>query len=92
MEDKGDHNFVADAQNYEQRVKAELEGAKQWYGDWGSLYCPDAPTSYDERIKMLQDKARKIPGVRLETNNSSYGTGKPYREFAKIKVKKPDVI
>ena len=92
MEEKGDHNFVADAQNFEQRVKAELDGAKQWYSDWGSLYCPEEPTSYSGRIKKLEDRAREIPGVRLETTNTSYGTGKPYREFTKQKPKKPDLI
>ncbi|KAH8056395.1 hypothetical protein JL721_9995 [Aureococcus anophagefferens] len=76
---------VADAQNWEQRVKSELEASKQWYKDWGSLYAPSQPTNYQDRIEKLQAKADEIPGVRLQTNNSIYGTA------ATAGVKKPDL-
>lgn len=83
---------MADAQNWEQRVKSELEASKQWYKDWGSLYAPTQPTNYEERINKLQEKANQIPGVRLQTNNSIYGQGKPFKEFATTKVKKPELM
>ena len=83
---------VADAQNWEQRVKSELEASKQWYKDWGSLYAPTQPTNYEERIEKLQAKADQIPGVRLQTNNSTYGQGKPFKEFQTVKEKKPDLF
>ena len=83
---------VADAQNWEQRVKSELEASKQWYKDWGSLYAPSQPTNYQDRIEKLQAKADEIPGVRLQTNNSIYGTGKPFKEFVTVKEKKPDLF
>ena len=115
---------MADAQNWEQRVKSELEASKQWsfagvdsvaspgkrmglrevacplfdilnrhrYKDWGSLYAPTQPTNYEERISKLQEKADQIPGVRLQTNNSIYGQGKPFKEFQTTKVKKPELM
>lgn len=101
-----DHNFVADAQNWcvrgavfvrgrrrEARVKTELDASKQWYSDWGSLFAPDEPANYDERITKLRERASRIPGARLETNNAAYGCGKPFKDFAKVQVKrKPDII
>lgn len=79
-------NFVADGQNWEGRVKSELEASKQWYKDWGSLYAPQEPASYEDRLARLREMAEKIPGARMETNNASYGTGKPFKEF---EIKKP---
>ncbi|KAJ1456336.1 hypothetical protein M885DRAFT_517837 [Pelagophyceae sp. CCMP2097] len=89
---KSDVSYVAEVQNWEQRVKSELDASKQWYKDWGTLYAPNEPTGYDERIAKLRAKASEIPGARLETNNSIYGQGKPYAEFRDVKQKKPDLI
>ena len=69
-----------------------MEASKQWYKDWGSLYAPSQPTNYQDRIEKLQAKADEIPGVRLQTNNSIYGTGKPFKEFVTVKEKKLDLF
>lgn len=79
-------------QRREARVKLEVDASKQWYGDWGSLYAPDEPTDYEERIHKLKDKANTIPGVRLRTTNAEYGVRPPFKEFKEAKVKKPDLI
>ena len=92
MAGKEEKSFVAEAQNWEGRVKAEVDAAKIWYKDWGSLYAPDMPDDYEARIAQLQEKADAIKGGRLQTNNSDYGVGKPFKEFITVKEKKPDLI
>ncbi|KAH8064404.1 hypothetical protein JL722_1273 [Aureococcus anophagefferens] len=82
---------VADAQNWEQRVKSELEASKQWYKDWGRS-TRRASRRTTRTASKLQAKADEIPGVRLQTNNSIYGTGKPFKEFVTVKEKKPDLF
>ena len=75
------------------RVKSELNASKQWYSDWGSLYAPNEPHNYAERIKRLREQSDRNPGVRLQTNNADYGQGKPFKEFAITKKeKKPEVM
>lgn len=73
-------------------MKSELDASKQWYKDWGPLYAPSQPIDYEKRITKLQEKADHIPGVRLQTNNSIYGQGKPFKEFAIVKAKKPELF
>ena len=38
-----EHNFVADAFNWEQRVKGEVAAARAWSGNWGEVFAPDSP-------------------------------------------------
>ena len=49
--------------------------------------CPRLGDAYTRA-----SKADEIPGVRLQTNNSIYGTGKPFKEFVTVKEKKPDLF
>ena len=87
-----DHSFVADAQNWEKRVEFELKSSKTWFNDWGSLYAPEMPTNYEERIAQLRKQADAITGATLQTNNNDYGQGKPFAEFHVKKEKKPDLM
>mmetsp|Transcript_6784 Transcript_6784/g.20024 ORF Transcript_6784/g.20024 Transcript_6784/m.20024 type:complete len:93 (+) Transcript_6784:107-385(+) len=92
MAGKEEKNFVADAQNWEGRVKQETDAAKIWYKDWGSLYAPDMPETYAERIAKLQEQADAIKGGRLQVSSADYGVGKPFQSFSVVKEKKPDLI
>ena len=66
--------------------------AQVWLSDWGSLYAPDMPKDYGERIAQLQKEADAIVGGRLEACSADYGVGKPFKEFTVKKEKKPDLI
>mmetsp|Transcript_26099 Transcript_26099/g.34271 ORF Transcript_26099/g.34271 Transcript_26099/m.34271 type:complete len:95 (+) Transcript_26099:170-454(+) len=84
MEQK-EHNFVADQQNWEQRVKAELESAKEWEGNWASLYQEaEKPLSTEEKIKKVEEEIAKLPGQSLQTNSTmSFNGGSPFNENAR---------
>lgn len=56
---KSERNFVADQQNWEQRVKSELESANKWNDNWGVLYTRDVPNDTSGRIKYLEEQIRK---------------------------------
>ena len=81
---KGEHNFVADAHNWEQRIKTENEAAQIWSNNWGSLYVKDAPTTYAGKIAQLEAEIKKIPTASLATNTMlSYMGDKPFVEIKK---------
>ena len=79
--DETEHNYVAEAFNWEQRVKGENDAAREWSKNWGSLFAPDEPTSYKERISDLKRKMteEKLP---VQSNyQMSYTKANPYRKF-----------
>lgn len=80
-----DHSYVADAQNWDQRVTAELESSKAWQHNWGELYTPGAPKSYGARIDKIESELASLPPSTLKSHNNSYGVGVPFKE---IKVTK----
>merc|ERR1711988_1113663 len=82
MAKESEHSYVADAQNWEQRVKSELDAAKVWKDNWGPLFAPDAPKTYEDQINKLLSKAEEFKGAKLRTNNESYGVGEPFKEIS----------
>lgn len=79
-----EHNFVADAFNWEQRVKGELTAARAWSGNWGDLFAPDSPKSYSEKIAKLKEKMEKLPVQAMMSNSQmSYVPVVPYKEYGK---------
>mmetsp|Transcript_9160 Transcript_9160/g.13571 ORF Transcript_9160/g.13571 Transcript_9160/m.13571 type:complete len:121 (-) Transcript_9160:1634-1996(-) len=87
MCDKVERNYVADAQNWEQRVKGELESARIWSKNWGVLYNKDdgnnnQDQNYKEKIQKLQAKMQSLPVQGMVTSTQmSYTGGKPYAEW-----------
>ena len=61
--EQSEYNYVAEAFNWEQRVKGEVNAAREWTSNWGTLFAPDQPTSYRERIDRLKQKMtmEKLP-------------------------------
>mmetsp|Transcript_725 Transcript_725/g.1056 ORF Transcript_725/g.1056 Transcript_725/m.1056 type:complete len:94 (+) Transcript_725:28-309(+) len=79
-----EHNYVADQQNWEQRVKTELDSANEWERNWASLYNQEGKSlSIEDKIKALEEKVSEIPGTRLQSGNHTYGTGQPFQEVAR---------
>ena len=72
-------NFHADAQNWEQRVKGELEAPHKWNETWGQLFVRDVPFEYGDRAKYLQEELKKIPPERRALP-PKYGVGAPFPE------------
>jgi len=80
--DKGEHNYVADALNWEQRVSGELESARIWETHWGDLYSKDKPRDYEGKIAELQKEINKLPVAKMMTNfQMSFRKLKPYEEL-----------
>ena len=79
---KREHNFVADAFNWEQRVKGEINAAKVWSSNWGDLFSPDSAKSYSEKIAKLKEKLASLPPVQALTSTShlSFTKVQPYKE------------
>lgn len=75
-----EYNYVAEAFNWEQRVKGENDAARAWTTNWGLLFS-NQPTSYKYRIEELKRKMtmEKLP---VQTNyQMSYTKVNPYREI-----------
>ena len=66
--DETEHNFVADAFNWEQRVKGELTAARTWTSNWGSVFAPNSPKSYSEKIAKLENRMKELPVQALMSN------------------------
>eukprot|EP01041_Mallomonas_annulata_P005586 gene5586-11261_t len=62
---KSERNFVADQQNWEQRVKSELESATKWNDNWGELFKGDVPHDYEGRIKHLEEQLKSKDSKRF---------------------------
>lgn len=54
---KQETNVVGDQKNWEQRVTSELEVAKVWCDNWGSLF--DGATTQQQQIASLEDKLQR---------------------------------
>lgn len=79
--DQTEYNFVAEAFNWEQRVKSENDVAREWNKNWGDLFAPNQPSSYKERIEDLK---RKITKEKLPVQSNyqmSYTKVNPYQKF-----------
>ena len=62
--EQSEYNYVAEAFNWEQRVKGEVNAAREWTSNWGTLLVNgNQPTSYRERIDRLKQKMtmEKLP-------------------------------
>lgn len=83
--EKKEHNFVADAFNWEQRVKGELNSAKVWSSNWGDVFAPDSAKSYSEKIAKLKEKLASLPPVQalMSTTHLSFTKVQPYKESGK---------
>jgi hypothetical protein len=79
--DQTEYNYVAEAFNWEQRVKGENDAAREWSQNWGCLFAPDQPTSYKERIENLKRKTTKEKLPVQSNYQMSYTKAKPYRKF-----------
>lgn len=73
-------NFHADAQNWEQRVKGELEAPHKWNETWGQLFTKGVPFDYNERAKHLEGELKKIPQEK-KTLPPKYGVAEPFPEI-----------
>ena len=82
--DQTEVNYVAEAFNWEQRVKGENDAARQWASNWSSVFAPNAPKSYAEKTDQLQREIAKLPVCAMMSNSQmSYVGGKAYKELGK---------
>ena len=57
---------TAESQNWELRVRKELESHQKWNSDWGTLFPNDVPNELQARAEYLEkklkdDKIEKLP-------------------------------
>lgn len=83
--DKTEHNFVADAFNWEQCMKKEREAAGAWSRNWGQVFAPDEPKTYAEKIAQLKEQMEQLPAQLAMVSNSqmSYTPAVPYKDHGK---------
>ena len=81
MVDKSEHNFVADAHNWEQRIKTENGAAQIWTNNWGTLYAEGQSKDYNGKIADLQKELSSTQSQPMATNTMlSYLGDKPFVE------------
>lgn len=82
--DQTEVNYVAEAFNWEQRVKGENEAARQWASNWSSVFAPDSAKTYSEKIKHLEKEMAKLPVCAMMSNSQMSFMGKQgYEELSK---------
>lgn len=54
---KGETDVVGDQRNWEQRVMSELQVAKAWCNNWGSLF--EGSATQEEQILALEEALRR---------------------------------
>mmetsp|Transcript_12184 Transcript_12184/g.18407 ORF Transcript_12184/g.18407 Transcript_12184/m.18407 type:complete len:109 (-) Transcript_12184:187-513(-) len=76
----GEHSFTADQQNWEQRVKTELESSKKWNEHWGTLFAGNVPNDYKERVEFLEEELKKQKASGESFSQCRYGVGSAFKE------------
>ncbi len=81
-------NFVAQAQNWEQRVSVEMEAARMWEEQWGSLYNDanddgdgTSASSYSQKLELLERERKKCNSRMCSLSRTSYKAVKGYPEW-----------
>jgi hypothetical protein len=70
-------NPEAEAKNWEQRLRSELEAPAKWNEAWGSLFDNGVPHEQVARIKHYEEVLKTRP---LCAMPSKYGVGKAFQE------------
>ena len=71
---------------------AQLATARAWSGNWASVFAPDAPKSYQEKIAMLKERMEKLPVQAMMSNSQmSYTELQPYKEYGAGTYKRKSV-
>ncbi len=80
-EKKKEVNPLAEAFNWDQRVKTELEAPHKWNEAWGSYFDNGVPLDYSKRIEYLEREVSKFPAS--DMHPFPYGVGKPFPQIDK---------
>jgi hypothetical protein len=75
---KKEVNPEAEAKNWEDRVRTELEAPHKWAESWGTLFDNGVPHQYDKKIEHLQSQLKSMPNAQ---SLPKYGVGKPFNEI-----------
>eukprot|EP00804_Cyclotella_cryptica_P017275 CCRYP_016824-RA/>CCRYP_016824-RA protein AED:0.01 eAED:0.01 QI:0/-1/0/1/-1/1/1/0/101 len=77
-------NYVAEAFNWEQRIKGENDAARQWASNWSSVFAPDMPKTHSEKIALLTREMAKLPVCAMMSNSQmSYVGRRGYKEMGR---------
>lgn len=72
-------NPLAEAKNWEDRLRTEQEAIHKWNEAWGGLFKDNVPHEYDDRLNYLKSKLQEMPKVQALPK---YGVAQPIKEFA----------
>jgi hypothetical protein len=72
---------TAECQNWELRVKTELESHQKWNEDWGTLFPNKVPNDLKARAEFLEQQLKIDPSEKLP--RSSIGFYSPIRDVGK---------
>jgi len=69
--------------NIQFSVKGETDAARAWHANWGSLFAPNEPRSFSDKIALLKQQMEKLPTQALMSNTQmSFTEVKPYKEYS----------
>mmetsp|Transcript_38691 Transcript_38691/g.46661 ORF Transcript_38691/g.46661 Transcript_38691/m.46661 type:complete len:92 (+) Transcript_38691:72-347(+) len=76
-------NYVAKANNWEQRIKGENMSARIWADNWGDLFGHE-DKDYSEKIARLEAEIYRLPAQNSSATSHqvSYSYPKPYKEIS----------
>mmetsp|Transcript_4631 Transcript_4631/g.5068 ORF Transcript_4631/g.5068 Transcript_4631/m.5068 type:complete len:101 (-) Transcript_4631:80-382(-) len=76
-EKKKEVNPEADAKNWEDRVRTEIEAPKKWVETWGECFENEVPLDQKKRLEYLENQLRTQPPLQ---HIPKYGVGKPFKD------------
>lgn len=71
-------NPLAEAKNWDDRLKKEADAPHRWNETWGELFDNGVPNEYDARKKYFEKKLEEIPAVKILPR---YGVGEAFKEI-----------
>ena len=74
-------NPTAESQNWELRVRTELESNQKWNNDWGTLFPNKVPNELQDRVVFLEQQLKEKPTDVLP--RSSIGFYAPLKDVGK---------
>jgi hypothetical protein len=75
---KKEVNPLAQAKNWEDRLRSEAEAPHIWNESWGELFTDGIPHEYAKRVEYLEKKLETMPKIQP---TPKYGQGAAFKEI-----------
>ncbi len=75
---KKEVNPLAEARNWEDRLRTEQEAPHRWNESWGELFDNGVPHEYTKRLEYLEKQLKTMPAIKPVPK---YGQGEAFKEI-----------